>query len=79
VCLNYVCHHIDYILKLEDDIHVRPTKHQLLKSLELGRYGQQQIRYVFDTDLSDSIRIRYDAHVHDLKISKVSNWGEFKK
>jgi len=91
VCLNYVCHHIDCILKLEDSIHVRPTKHQLLKSLELGRYGQQPIRYVFYMDLADSIRILYDAHVDDFKISKVSKsiilnfnikmnvWGWFKK
>jgi len=25
------------------------------------------IRYVFDTDLADMIRIRYDTHVHDLR------------
>ena len=31
----------------------------------LGRYGQQPIRYVFDTDLADTIRIRYDTHVHN--------------
>ena len=29
VCLNYVCHHIDSVLKLEDGI--GPTKHQFLK------------------------------------------------
>ena len=29
VCLNYVCHHIDCVLKLEDGI--GPTKHQFLK------------------------------------------------
>ena len=40
--------------------------------LGVGRYGQQPIRYVFDTDLADTIRIRYDIHVHDFKISKVS-------
>ena len=31
----------------------------------LGRYGQQPIRYVFDTDLADTIRIRYETHVHN--------------
>jgi len=36
-------------------------------ALRLGRYGQQPIRYVFDTDLVDTIRIRYDTHVHDLR------------
>jgi len=35
--------------------------------LGLGRYGQQPIRYVFDTDLADTIRIRYDTHVHDYR------------
>jgi len=33
----------------------------------LGRYGQQPYRYVFDTDLADTIHIRYDTHVHDLR------------
>ena len=35
------------------------------RSLGLGQYGQQPIRYVFDTDLADTIRIRYDTHVHN--------------
>jgi len=37
--------------------------------LGLGRHGQQLYRYVFDTDLDETIRtcIRYDAHVHDLR------------
>jgi len=34
---------------------------------ELGPYDQQPIRYVFGTDLADSIRIRYNKHAHDLK------------
>jgi len=33
----------------------------------LGRYGQQQYRSVFDRDLADMIRIRYDTHVNDLR------------
>jgi len=33
----------------------------------LGRYSQQPIRYVFDTDLADTIRIRCDTHVHALR------------
>ena len=43
-----------------------------------GRYGQQPIiplRYVFDTDLVDTIRIQCDIHVHDLKFLN----QEFKK
>jgi len=38
----------------------------------LGRYGQQPIRYVFDTDFADTIRIRYDTRVHHFNIAKVS-------
>ena len=33
--------------------------------LGLGRYVQQPIRYVFDTGLADTIRIRYNTHVHE--------------
>jgi len=36
-------------------------------TLGLGRYGQQPIRYVFDTDNADTIRIRYGKNVHDLR------------
>jgi len=35
--------------------------------LGLRRYGHQPYQYVFDTDLADTIRIRYDTHVHDLR------------
>jgi len=39
----------------------------------LGRYGHQPYRYVFDTDLADTIRIRYDTHVYDLSF-KINNF-----
>jgi len=31
-------------------------------------------RYVFDTDLADTIRIRYDTHVHDLRFQNLEFW-----
>jgi len=34
----------------------------LASSLGMGRNGQQPIRYIFDTDLADTIHIRYDTH-----------------
>ena len=36
-----------------------------LFSLGLGRYGQQPIRYVFDTDLANTIVIRFHSRVHN--------------
>ena len=39
----------------------------IICKLGLGRYGHQPYRYVFDTDLADTIRIRYDTHVYDLR------------
>jgi len=44
------------------------------KYIGLGQYGLQLIRYVFDTDLADTIRIRYDSHVHVFKIKKNNNF-----
>jgi len=35
--------------------------------LGLGRYGQQPIPYILDTDLADTIHIRYDTDVHYLR------------
>ena len=46
----------------------------MMIALELGRYGQQLIRYVFDSDLADTIRIRYDKHVHDLRFQYQEFW-----
>ena len=42
--------------------------------LGLGRYGHQPYRYVFDTDLVDTIRIRYDTHVHDIRFQNLELW-----
>jgi len=42
--------------------------------LGLGRYGQQLYRYVFDTDLADTIRIRYDTHAHYLRFQNQECW-----
>ena len=46
--------------------------------LGLGWYGHQPYRYVFDTDLADTIRyvfdmirIRYDTHVHDIRFQNL--------
>jgi len=33
-----------------------------------------QIRYVFDTDLADTIRIRYDTHLHDFWFQNQDFW-----
>jgi len=40
----------------------------------LGRYGQQPYRYVFDTGLANTIRIRYDTHVHELRFQNQEFW-----
>jgi len=40
----------------------------------MGRYGQQLYRYVFYMDLDDTIRIRYDKHVHDLRFQNQTFW-----
>ena len=47
--------------------------HQRL-SIGLGWYGQQPIRNIFDTDLSDMIGIRYNTHVNDLRF-QIKNFG----
>jgi len=39
----------------------------LPSQLGLKRYGQQPYRYVIDTGLPDTIRIRYDKNVHDFR------------
>ena len=43
----------------------------LVSILGQGRYSQQPIRYVIDTDLADTIRIQYDTHVHDLRFQTI--------
>ena len=40
----------------------------------LGQYGQQPYRYVFDTDLADTIRIRYDNMYTTIGF-KIKNFG----
>ena len=55
--------HFNYILR----ILLYPIILKHAWKLGLGRYGQQPYRYLFDTDLANTIRIRYDAHVHDLR------------
>jgi len=45
-----------------------------IQTLGLGRYGHQPYRYVFDTDLADTIRIRYDTHVNDLRFQNQEYW-----
>jgi len=45
-----------------------------LFKLGLGLYGQQPIRYVFDTDFADTICIRYDTHLHKLRFQYQEFW-----
>jgi len=42
--------------------------------LGLGRYGKQPIGNVFNTDLADTVRIRYNKHVHNLKFQSQEFW-----
>jgi len=42
-------------------------KLNLWVQLGLGRYGQQPYRYIFDTDLADTIRFRYTIHMYVTK------------
>ena len=44
------------------------------KSIGLGRHSQQPYRYVFDTNLADTIRIQYDTPVHDLRFQNQEFW-----
>jgi len=44
-----------------------------------GRDFQQSIRYVFDSDLVDTIRIRYDTHVHDFTFQNQEFWISTRK
>ena len=41
------------------------TWHTMYYLRGLGRYGQQPIWCIFDTDLADTICIWFDTHVHD--------------
>jgi len=62
----------DQIMNIGIVTHVqsRPTD----RSVGLERYGQQPIPYVLDTDLADTIRIRYDTHEHDFRFQNQEFW-----
>jgi len=42
--------------------------------LGLGQYGQQPIWYVFNTDIADIIRTRYDTHVCVFRFKNQEVW-----
>jgi len=52
---------------LKHIIHKIASLISTFNKLGLGRYSHQPYRYVFDTVLADTIRIRYDTYVHDLR------------
>jgi len=54
---------LQYLTQFHVSVSVKPI--YSTRQLGLGRYVQQPIRYVFDTDLADTIRIRYNTHVHE--------------
>jgi len=43
-------------------------------TLGLRRYGQQPYRFIFDTEHANTIRIRYDTHVHDIRFQTQECW-----
>jgi len=62
------------IIGVQEHIYISWTLSLNRKRLGLGQYGKQPIQYVFDTDLADTIRIRYDTHVHDLRFQNQEFW-----
>ena len=60
ICLNYVCHHIDCVVKLEDDI--GPTKHHFLKEYVMHVYIPLEDEYHFVLECSLHINLRRKNH-----------------